>query len=512
MEHYTPKHRKPVKAELLSGQVKSDIRNLVAAVALTSTLFPISAEAPPRHTYRVVSAIPSEQLPKIEGAALLPFVTLPYSNVEDFYPNHPVRAETTRKDGDYCKVVDVPLPRHFEDSEIMKGAQTEFAISTEEFIDAQRQMEEVKSIADAQEIMTLLLGKLGIKTVYDAKVYGKYWATDTDRPGALDEYKLGMLAHIESLTLMPREMLSYAKTVNFVNAKTIDEGADGVYFFSKKKKPDIVLTVPGANKATFIHEEAHALHEEGCDKFEDAELEKQFQAANEYLNTNENTKELETRLETQEGEGNITDQEKAAYEQQGKNSGFPNTYSRTNLAELLAVETTVMVLDGGYIPKASDSMDDRESAALFREMIVERLQKAMPHTDVPAWLAYMNTYRDSLPSKVNPELITRYRISPLDGNIEVYEKIKNKSIATFAPAIEIRSGEIDVPPKYVYASTLVESGLVSIAINTPNGQSNTTQLMIAAAQEYLKDLPGSKDKEIDISTVYEGKVVVVSLY
>jgi len=420
---------------------------------------------------------------------------------ERYYQNHPVSKEVTRGETGYCQVVDVPLPKRFDYSEVVQGSKTEFALS---FEDAQQLHSEIKSaetVDEAQQILSSALADMDIKAHFDAPVYvdGKATKSVADGPRSVFNYVDDLNRFVDTLAVVPKQMLGAAKSVNFVNADLLYRSEDvspaGLYYANSR---EVVLATRSMDAGVVVHELAHGLHSKACQNYSDTELEREFDIALGYLSASPQTSELESRFNG--GKRERGDQE--AYDEyirQGRQMGLPTQYSRENYIELMADLTSDIVLGEGYLaPSVMEASMEHDNARRLREMVVERMQKAMPGFDVEAYLAYMNTYDKIPPSAVDPSEVISRKISPLDGTYALFNGLELDGESKLSPAIAIK-GHDDVPTQYIFAHHQVDNEGRSVEIDFNYTPGEVGDTVLQAGLDYLRDDPANKGMEIEVS-------------
>lgn len=424
---------------------------------------------------------------------------------EAFYPNHPVAQETTRKEARYCTVVDVPLAREYSASEIKKGAATEFALSTERYKELQKEIFAAKDIAEVQQIIALVIEGYGITAKFDGPISPNYVPIPkkVENIELLQTYTIGMNSVLQALAMMPREMLTNTRSINFLNAEIF--GGDR-HDPSKKQiakgtwnsdSHEMTLAVLGIGPGTIVHEAAHAMHEKACKGFSDAELKREYNAMTAYLFTNPETSEIESRFRKKEGAAQKDPVGYSDYIKQGISVGYVTDYTRENFLELMGDLSEEIICYNGYIPDATTNALQLDMARRVREMAVERLQKAMPNVDVPAYLEYVNAYRQTLPSELDPKDVIKYRVSPMDGTFAAYNYMfkRNQANWKMTPIIAVHGKDGDAD-QYIYAYQ--DKNSTQVIINTSGVGGDTEGLLVSAAAEYLKSLPGNQGRRLEI--------------
>lgn len=390
-------------------------------------------------------------------------------------PTYPVSQEETRGLETYCEVADISLPGQLEYDKILKGSQTEFALPLERYKELSEQIDASTDITHIQQIMSPVLGEFGIAARYDgsfSKSFQLPVLVNRDEIGELNNYKKGMKVMLESFTVLPRDMLSFTKSVNFLNTPYLLRPAEsGMKYggFQSEPSKEITFAIQSIGVREVVHEVMHSLHAAACGTDSDSELELQYKRALEYYEK-------------------LHPIGKAA----GQKVGFPSDYSRESDRELFAELATELITKGGFV---SGTPEEHESAQHLREMIVERLKQALQntrqHTNIEDFLEYMDAYSQAPPSVISPSEVMDRRISPLDATFASY---KDTDEGTLVPAIIIR-GSSNMPTQYVYAyfdNSSQEHVSVSISLNLMSNLSDENKSeIVSAVRTYLSKLSDS---------------------
>jgi hypothetical protein len=167
----------------------------------------------------------------------------------------------------------------------------------------------------------------------------------------------------------------------------------------------------------------------------------------------------------------------------------------------MAVLGTEIIVHKGYIPRALAA--DQDSAILLREMVAERYQTALKHTNVQDWFAYVNTYADMPPSVANPEMIAKYHVSPLDGGDAYWNKWQDLA-GTLTPALVLKGDGHGRPDEYIY--DYQEGDMHTIVIRT----SDMDSPLVKTAIDYLIKPPAKQGQIVQAFTIRGNSAIAVT--
>lgn len=451
----------------------STFRKAAASVALLASAASLAGAGSRSH---------ADALSQHDGPVVVNTSAPTESQPREVFPYHPTVMEVTKSDPEYCRIVDVSMPQQFDYREILAGAQTEFAVSAERYHELNEALEHATTVAEMQNILKPVIEGLGSTVEFDDSHASESAREQRTMGTTLEKrYRHSSQAILQGLTMVPREMLTYVRgfklsAADWVIVDTPDgpEKHAGLYYPTDRR---IELPMIGLLNETVIHEIAHSIHRKSCEGRNDSELKHEYERAFELYKQIRSPKHSK-----------LVD---------GERVGFPTEYSLKNHRELFAELTVDLIAKGGYITDKNATKEQLESARELREMVVARLQKAMPDVDIDAYLQYMNAFKELPPYVASPREVVENQLSVYD---ETYSLSRGDQ-ASLSPAIILRSP--GAPEQVVYAYTIRGKGYETVDVHlrfVAGTSQDTKAILTQAVKEYLENLPIEGHKDLMISS------------
>jgi hypothetical protein len=447
-QKYTGKHRNETNERFTP--LKRATAASIASLALVSTLYSAHEGADEAQRRAIVAEVADQYVSHDNEAKALRFspdytLIIPAAGAAARYD---ARSQFTdeaqlRAEGKWCDTPDIPLFQKVTTEQIDAASEIKMGLDVDQYEAIAAQLDSAKTIPEAEAIAKDVYEGLGIELTFNDNI-NRYNLDPVKPITESPKYELNRFVseldeQIASLTVMPKEMIEAAKRADLIFADSMysynDDGSKhyvaGVYNANKSQ----VTVRLGAGSNASIHEWAHALHHKACNEFTggvDGGFEAAYNQAVKLMKEDPKVQQLE-KAWPENGVGGKEWYSKAYFDE----TGFPTKYSKERYGELFADTTATLLTQGTLTGPESGKTPQAEA---LQQLVVDRLQKALPHTDVASLVAARSVYPDQGYGSEVFQAMLDHHVSRLD-RIFAGQFGKLEDGGALIPAINIKSAD-----------------------------------------------------------------------